>query len=83
MSFGMQFEKRGSGLLREAFWSEWRVLLNLFSLHLGSSRSSSNMVYSPIILTFFHDFGMFLIIFDHVNACASMCLLVKIHNGQV
>ena len=26
-------------------------------------------------------FRMFFIIFDHANACASMCLLVEIHNN--
>ena len=29
---------------------------------------------------FFHDFWMFFIFFNHVNACANMHLLVKIHN---
>ena len=31
-------------------------------------------------LYFFHQFLMFLIVFDHAKACASMCLLVEIHN---
>ena len=29
---------------------------------------------------FFGNFQAFFILFDHVNACASMCLLVEIHN---
>ena len=29
----------------------------------------------------FVDFGMFFIVFNHVNACASMYLLVEIHNN--
>ena len=29
---------------------------------------------------FFHDFWMFSIVFDHANSCASMRLLVEIHN---
>ena len=31
---------------------------------------------------FFNDFRMFLIVFGHANACASMCSLVEIHNTQ-
>ena len=30
---------------------------------------------------FFHHFLMIFIVFDHTNACASICLLVKIHNS--
>ena len=30
---------------------------------------------------FFYDFGMFLIIFNHVNACTSMRSLVEVHNN--
>ena len=32
---------------------------------------------------FFHHFPMFFIIFNHANACASMCSLVEIHNIQI
>ena len=31
---------------------------------------------------FFHHFRMFFIVFNHVNACASMYSLVKVHNSQ-
>ena len=34
-------------------------------------------------LEFFHDFRMFLIVFDHANACTSMRLLVEIHNNHL
>ena len=32
--------------------------------------------------SFFHDFQMFFIVFDHASTCASMRSLVKIHNNH-
>ena len=54
------------------------------------SQSLTNNVFSSFFFLslscawwkgyFFHNFQMFFIVLDHANACASMHLLVKIHN---
>ena len=63
----------------------------ILNLKAGCSFGFSNKLFSLFFFVslscawtkryFFHNFLMFLIIFDHVNACASMSLLVEIHNN--
>ena len=47
-------------------------------------RFSSCVLHEPLMhiikRNFFHHFQMFLIVFDHANACPCTCSLVKIHN---
>ena len=66
----------------------WESLLNAKKMHFSSCSCVSLTWVSRAYdeqwkKYFFGNFQAFFIVFDHVNACASMRLLVKIHNSSV
>ena len=67
------------------FRKQWKTLKNYFKSTFLSYTQETHvrLTQEHWKNNFFNNFWVFFIVFNHVNACASMGLLVKIHNTQL